>query len=79
MTPNAIALTYGGKSPATHKLALEWHEEADIRWAYFDKATQKMKKWADSRRRHVEYKEGSQVMIKLLPQQFKTSRKVHKE
>ena len=37
-----------------------------------------MKKWADTRRRHVEYKEGDQVMIKLLSQQFKTLRKVHK-
>uniref|UniRef100_A0A5C7GQ36 Integrase catalytic domain-containing protein n=1 Tax=Acer yangbiense TaxID=1000413 RepID=A0A5C7GQ36_9ROSI len=29
MTPNAIASTYGGKSPAAHKLAREWHEQAD--------------------------------------------------
>ena len=78
MTPNTIASTYGGKSPAAHKLAREWHEEADIRRAYLDKAARKMKKWADTRRRHVEYKEGDQVMIKLLPQQFKTLRKIHK-
>ncbi|KAH9752508.1 Endonuclease [Citrus sinensis] len=78
MTPNAIASTYGGKSPAAHKLAREWHEEADITRAYLDKAARKMKKWADTRRRHVEYKEGDQVMINLLPQQFKTLRKVHK-
>ncbi|KAH9753791.1 Endonuclease [Citrus sinensis] len=76
MTPNAS--TYGGKSPAAHKLAREWHEEADITQAYLDKAARKMKKWADTRRRHVEHKEGDQVMIKLLPQQFKTLRKVHK-
>ena len=25
-TPNAIASTYEGKSPAAHKLAREWHE-----------------------------------------------------
>ena len=37
-----------------------------------------MKEWADSRRRHVEYKGGDQVMVKLLPQQFKMLRKVHK-
>ncbi|KAH9697534.1 Endonuclease [Citrus sinensis] len=77
MTPNAIASTYGGKRPAAHKLAREWHEEADITRAYLDKTTRKIKKWADTRRRHVEYKEGDQVMIKLLPQQFKTLRKVH--
>ncbi|KAH9670137.1 Endonuclease [Citrus sinensis] len=77
-TPNAIASTYEGKSPAAHKLAHEWHEEADITRAYLDRAAQRMKKWADSRRRHVEYKEGDQVIVKLLPQQFKTLRKVHK-
>lgn len=30
MMPNAIALTYKGKSLAAHKLAREWHEQADI-------------------------------------------------
>ena len=77
-TPNAIASTYEGKSPAAHKLAREWHEEADITRAYLDRAARRMKKWADSRRRHIEYKEGDQVMVKLLPQQFKTLRKVDK-
>ncbi|KAK0606869.1 hypothetical protein LWI29_005470 [Acer saccharum] len=38
MTPNAIASTYGGKSPAAHKLAREWHEQADITRACLDKA-----------------------------------------
>ena len=77
MTPNAIASTYGGKSPAAHKhkLPREWYEEADIMRAYLEKAARKMKKWVDTRRRHVEYKEGDQVMIKVLPQQFKLCEK----
>ncbi|KAL6127778.1 hypothetical protein ACLB2K_071141 [Fragaria x ananassa] len=37
-----------------------------------------MKKWADKKRRHVEFKEGDLILVKLLPQQFKTLRKVHK-
>ncbi|KAL6223060.1 hypothetical protein ACLB2K_006450 [Fragaria x ananassa] len=37
-----------------------------------------MKKWADKKRRHVEFKEDDLVLVKLLPQQFKTLRKVHK-
>lgn len=78
MTPNTIASTYGEKSHAAHKLTLKWHEEADITRAYLDKAVRNMKKWVDTRRRHVEYKKGDQVMVKLLPQQFKTLRKVHK-
>lgn len=78
MTPNAIASTYGGKSPAAHKLAREWHEQADITRACLDKAARKMKKWADTRRRHLEFNEGDLVLIKLLPQQFKSLRQVHK-
>nr|GEZ12537.1 hypothetical protein CTI12_AA187700 [Tanacetum cinerariifolium] len=37
-----------------------------------------MKKWADERRRHVEFEVGDQVMVMLLPQQFKSLRKVYK-
>ncbi|KAL6124890.1 hypothetical protein ACLB2K_077398 [Fragaria x ananassa] len=37
-----------------------------------------MKKWADKKRRHVEFKEGDLVLVKLLSQQFKSFRKVHK-
>nr|GEW06881.1 hypothetical protein CTI12_AA187700 [Tanacetum cinerariifolium] len=44
----------------------------------FDKMAKKMKKWADKRRRHIEFEVGDQVMVKLLPQQFKSLRKVHK-
>ena len=38
MTPNTIASTYGGKIQNAHKLAHEWHVEADIKRAYLDKA-----------------------------------------
>ncbi|RVW33013.1 hypothetical protein CK203_107572 [Vitis vinifera] len=37
-----------------------------------------MKKWADKKRRHTEYKVGDMVLVKLLPQQFKSLRPVHK-
>ncbi|KAL6199079.1 hypothetical protein ACLB2K_028866 [Fragaria x ananassa] len=37
-----------------------------------------MKKWEDKKMRHVKFKEGDLVLVKLLPQQFKTLRKVHK-
>ncbi|KAK9226719.1 hypothetical protein WN943_011767 [Citrus x changshan-huyou] len=65
MTPNAITSTYEGKSLATHKLIREWHKEADITRAYLDKAVSKIKKWADTRRRHVEYKEISYKLSQL--------------
>ena len=43
-----------------------------------NKAAKKMKKWADKKRRHTEYKVGDMVLVKLLPQQFKSLRLVHK-
>ena len=69
---------YTGRSPATFKLAKEWHEQADIAHSYLDKAAKKMKKWANKKRRHMEYKVGDMVLVKLLHQQFKSLRSVHK-
>ena len=43
-----------------------------------DKATKKMKKWADRKQHHTEYKVGDMVFVKLFPQQFKSLRLVHK-
>nr|GEV73282.1 hypothetical protein CTI12_AA187700 [Tanacetum cinerariifolium] len=65
-----------GSSPAAYKTMKEWHEQADLAQASLDKAAKKIKKWADERRRHVEFKVRDQVMVKLLPQQFKSLRKV---
>ncbi|GKD15840.1 putative nucleotidyltransferase, ribonuclease H [Tanacetum coccineum] len=44
----------------------------------FELAAKKKNKWADKKRRHVEFEVRDQVMVKLLPQQFKSLRKVHK-
>lgn len=76
--PDTITSTYKGKSLVAFKRTPEWHEEVDITRAYPENSIKKMKKWVDSRRRHVEYKEHDQIMIKLLPQQFKTLGKVLK-
>ncbi|XP_071717993.1 DNA oxidative demethylase ALKBH2-like [Rutidosis leptorrhynchoides] len=78
LTPNALAASYDGNSPAAYKTMKEWYEQADLARASLDKAAKKMKKWADKKRRHVEFDVGDKVMVKLLPQQFKTFRKVHK-
>ncbi|KAJ4699844.1 Ty3/gypsy retrotransposon protein [Melia azedarach] len=77
-TPHALASSYDGRSPGAFKFAKAWHEQADLARAYLDKAAKKMKKWADKKRRDVEFQEGDLVMVKLLPQQFKSLRKVHK-
>nr|GEU73013.1 zinc finger, CCHC-type [Tanacetum cinerariifolium] len=78
LTPNALVASYERSSPAAYKTIKEWHEQADLDRALLDKAAKKMKKWADEKRRHVEFEVGDQVKVKLLPQQFKSLRKVHK-
>ncbi|GKB66434.1 putative nucleotidyltransferase, ribonuclease H [Tanacetum coccineum] len=78
LTPNALAASYEGSSPDAYKTMKEWHEQAYLAQASLDKAAKRMKKWADEKRRHVEFEVGDQVMVKLLPQQFKSLRKVHK-
>ncbi len=78
LTPHTMATGYTGRSPAAFKFAKGWHEQADVARSYLDKASKKMKKWADKKRRNVEYQVGDLVLVKLLPQQFKSLRKVHK-
>ncbi|KAK2991421.1 hypothetical protein RJ640_019067 [Escallonia rubra] len=78
LTPLALAGDYKGRSPLAAQVARSWNEQADVARSYLDKAGRKMKKWADKRRRPKEYNLGDMVMLKLLPQQFKSFRKVHK-
>ncbi|KAL5840603.1 hypothetical protein ACOSQ4_013211 [Xanthoceras sorbifolium] len=78
LTPQTIMVGYTGRSLGSYKLAKDWQEQADIARSYLDKAARKMKKWADKKRRRVEFQVGDLVLVKLLPQQFKAFRKVHK-
>nr|GEX70831.1 hypothetical protein [Tanacetum cinerariifolium] len=63
LTPNALAASYEGSSPTAYKTTKEWHEQADMARESLDKATKRMKKWAEERRRHVEFEVGDQVMV----------------
>nr|GEX74491.1 hypothetical protein [Tanacetum cinerariifolium] len=73
-----LYLWHYGCSLAAFKTIKEWHKQADVARVSLDKATKKMKKWEDERRRHVEFEVEDQVMVKLFPQQFKSLRKIHK-
>ncbi len=65
-------------SPSAYKWAKGWQEQLYIAKVYLDKASKKMKKWADKKRRPLEFQVGDLVMVKLPPQQFKAYRQVHK-
>ncbi|XP_076888046.1 uncharacterized protein LOC143538355 [Bidens hawaiensis] len=78
LTPNALAASYDGNSPAAYKSLKESHEKADLVGASLKKAAKKTKKWADQKQRLMEFQVGDKVMVKLVPNQFKSLRKVHK-
>lgn len=78
LTPHTVVAGYTGKSPAAYRFAKGWQEKADLARSYLDKAAKRMKKWADKKRRPVDYQVGDLVLVKLLPQQFQSLRKVHK-
>nr|GEW61427.1 Toll/interleukin-1 receptor (TIR) domain-containing protein [Tanacetum cinerariifolium] len=63
LTPNALAASYEGSSPAAYKTIKEWHEQADLARASLDKAAKKMKKWADAKWRHVEFDVSYRVQL----------------
>ncbi|RVX02486.1 hypothetical protein CK203_031144 [Vitis vinifera] len=50
-----------GRSPTTIKFANGWHKQADIARSHLDKMAKKIKKWANKKRRHTEYKVGDMV------------------
>ncbi|XP_050387307.1 uncharacterized protein LOC126803565 [Argentina anserina] len=77
-TPISLVTRYEWNSSTTFKFAKSWHEQIELARAALHKAAKRMKKWANKKRRHVEFKEGDLVLVKLLPQQFKAFRKVHK-
>lgn len=68
LTPNAIASGYIGVSPLAYKWAKGWQEQLDIAKVHLDKAAKKMKKWADKKRKPLEFQIGDLVIVKLPPQ-----------
>ncbi|KAL7116077.1 hypothetical protein ACP275_04G220700 [Erythranthe tilingii] len=78
LTPHTLATTTDGRSPGALKMAKSWEEQADLARACLEKARRRMKKWADDKRRPREFDVGAQVMVKLLPQQFRALRSMHK-
>ncbi|CAL1353301.1 unnamed protein product [Linum trigynum] len=78
LTPTTVATGYRGNSPAAYKFAKGWHEKMEMAKSYLARATKKMKKWADKKRRHLEFEEGDMVMVKFYPHRFKHLKNVHK-
>ncbi|KAI5328758.1 hypothetical protein L3X38_028155 [Prunus dulcis] len=78
ITPNTVVSGYTGSSPAAYKTAKEWQVTNELARAQLEKATRKMKKWADKHRRDVVFQPGDLVFVKLNPSQHKSTRRLHK-
>ncbi|CAH9148077.1 unnamed protein product [Cuscuta epithymum] len=79
LTPHTLATSlHDGQCPGAVKMAKSWEEQADLARSCLEKARKRMKKWADEKRRPREYTVGDLVFVKLLPQQFKALRSLHK-
>ncbi|XP_074283925.1 uncharacterized protein LOC141608473 [Silene latifolia] len=63
--------SYGGRTKKAHEFAKEWNVNAEIARAYLEKASRRMKKWADENRRLREFKVGNMVMVKLNKEQMR--------
>lgn len=79
LTPHTLAAPKTeGRSPGAFIMVKHWEEHADQARACLEKSRKRMKKWADEKRRPSEYTVGGLVLVKLLPQQFKAFRSLHK-
>ncbi|CAN6728768.1 unnamed protein product [Malus baccata var. baccata] len=78
LTLNIVVTGYTGNSPAAFKTAKEWQLAHELARAHLEKASKKMKKWADRKRRNVEFQTGDQVFVKLNASQHKSTRGLHK-
>ena len=61
---------YAGRSPQAYNFTKEWKQTSVITLAYLEKVSRRMKKWADRKRRALEFPVGDQVMIKLRSEQL---------
>ena len=62
---------YKGKVPRAYNFTKEWKDNAEIARAYLEKASKRMKKWANQGRRPLDFQPGDLVLIKFKPEQLR--------
>ncbi|KAA0063713.1 reverse transcriptase [Cucumis melo var. makuwa] len=58
--PHLVDHPFAGKNPQALNFTKEWKQTNDIARAYLEKASKWMKKWADKKRRPLEFRTGDQ-------------------
>lgn len=71
LLPHTVAGTEDGRSRQAREFTKEWEQNTEIARAYLERASKRMKKWADQNRRPVEFDVGDMVMVKVLPEQLR--------
>lgn len=69
--PHTIEHHVEGRNRKVQDFTKEWQQNTEIARAYLEKASNRMKKWADHNRRPVEFEVGDLVMVKILPEQLR--------
>ena len=62
---------FGGNFPATYRFARSWQQMLDEAHESLEKASRRMKKYADKDRRPLEFYIGDKVFLKLTPHIWK--------
>ena len=78
LTPSTLVTGYTGSSPAAYKTAKEWQQANELARSQLERASKKMKKYADRQRRDVEFQSGDLVFVKVIPTQHKANKGLHK-
>ncbi|XP_031275303.1 uncharacterized protein LOC116133756 [Pistacia vera] len=77
LTSNTLT-AFMGSCPSAFKFAKDWQNQWELARIYLNKAAKKMKKWAKSKMRHVEFQTRDLVMVNLLLIQHKSLCSLHK-
>ena len=65
LTLSSPGTRYKGPSQPAYKFAKVWNDQVGLVRTYLEKASKKMKKWADKKRRSREFQVGDLVLVKM--------------
>ncbi len=67
LTPHTVAIPYRGPNPTAFRFVKEWKEKVELAKTSLARASRKIKKWADAKRRHLEFDVGDLVLVRMFP------------
>jgi len=71
LLPHTVAEPYEGRCKRAKEFTREWSQNAEIARAYLEKASRRMKKWADQNRQPREFNVDDLVLVKINKEQMR--------